>query len=382
MQRGRIYKKGPRWWFRYKAPSIEDGRKVWRDRYINLAGVEDFNSAAAVEKAGLVSRYRTDLDPSRLTPSSTQLVTDFVEKVYLPYVEQTLRPSTVTGYKDFYRRDLKPCFEKRRMHEIKFHTAQQILDAIAKNKPHLSPGALKHLKWLGVSIFDYAAKQGAFDPDARNPFAATSIPRTHHVPVPTRHATLDDVVRMIEVLDEPAATAVATAAFTGLRKSELQGLRWEDLKDNQLYVARTAWRTTTVIDETKTPASEAPVPVIPLLAKYLELHRNGLPKTGFIFAGPKLGKPLDLHNLANRVILPALKAKGIAWCGWHGFRRGLSTTLYELGVDAKTRQAILRHADIHVTERYYTKTVDSVSRAAMAKVQKALDAKLKKRTQP
>jgi integrase len=70
-----------------------------------------------------------------------------------------------------------------------------------------------------------------------------------------------------------------------------------------------------------------------------------------------MGRPLDLRNLANRVIRPPLKSKNIPWCGWHGFRRGLATTLYELGEDAKTRQAILRHAHIKVTEDYYTKPV-------------------------
>src|SRR6202030_4718165 len=122
-------------------------------------------------------------------------------------------------------------------------------------------------------------------------------------------------------------------------------------------------------NETKTPASKAPVPVIPVLAKYLKAHRDGAPADGFKFTGAKMGRPLDLHNLANRVIRPALKEKNIPWCGWHGFRRGLATTLYELGVDGKTRQSILRHANIAITENIYTKPVSEVSKAAMKKVE-------------
>jgi integrase len=91
-----------------------------------------------------------------------------------------------------------------------------------------------------------------------------------------------------------------------------------------------------------------------------------------------MGRPLDLHNLANRVIRPALKAADIPWCGWHGFRRGLATTLYELGTEARTRQAILRHANVAVTEQHYTKAVNAVSRAAMEKVQRAFNAKIRK----
>lgn len=182
---------------------------------------------------------------------------------------------------------------------------------------------------------------------------------------------------MINVLEEPAASIIATAAFSGLRKSEIQGLRWEDLKDNQIYVQRTAWRTTTIVDSTKTTASKAPVPVIPILARYLEAHRDGFPSDGFIFDAPLKRQPLDLRNLAKRVIRPALKKANVPWCGWHGFRRGLATTLYELGTEARTRQAILRHANVAVTEQHYTQAVSKVSKAAMAKVEKTFNVKLK-----
>src|SRR5712692_1286852 len=377
-QKGRIYKKDSSWWFRFKTPIIQNGKKVWRDRYERLAPAAAFDSVAQVRKSGLLAQFRDDLNTTQMTPSMMLLVNDFIDKIYFPHKTDTLRPSTLTGYKDFFRRNLKPKFEGLRMHEMKLHVAQRVLDDIAKENPHLSPGALKHLKWLGVAIFDFAAQQGAFNPDAKNPFSGVSIPKTRHAPHPTRHATLDDVVAMIDVLDEPAATIVALAAFSGLRKSEIQGLRWEDLRGDELHVQRTAWRPTQIIEETKTLASKAPVPVIPILAKYLEAHRDGYPSDGFIFTGAKMGRPLDLHNLANRVIRPTLKAASIPWCGWHGFRRGLATTLYELGTEARTRQAILRHANVAVTEQHYTKAVDAVSRAAMEKVQRAFNAKIRK----
>jgi integrase len=149
--------------------------------------------------------------------------------------------------------------------------------------------------------FNYAAQKGAFNSDAKNPFWEVSIPKTQHRSMPARYATLDDVVAMINVLPEPAATVVATAAFSGLRKSEFQALRWEDFNGDTLQVRRTAWRTTAVVETTKTEASRAPVPVIGILAKYLKAHRDGFPADGFIFTGAKMARPLDLHNLANRV---------------------------------------------------------------------------------
>jgi integrase len=62
---------------------------------------------------------------------------------------------------------------------------------------------------------------------------------------------------------------------------------------------------------------------------------------------------LAAPNLVRRVIVPKLQAAGIqCWSGWHGFRRGLATNLYELGEDETTIQAILRHADLNTTRRH------------------------------
>ena len=47
---------------------------------------------------------------------------------------------------------------------------------------------------------------------------------------------------------------------------------------------------------------------------------------------------LVLANLTRRWIVPVLAAKKIPWSGWHGFRRGLASTLYGLAVPDKVIQ--------------------------------------------
>jgi integrase len=382
MQSGKVYVKGNRWYFRYQEPAILGGQKVWRDKYINLAPRARFTSAAAAEKECRQVINDALGKADAMTADTMEPVNDFIEKVYFPGKRDDLRASTLIGYKNLHSRHLKSPFEGLRLCDLKLQVAQEILNRIARENPHLSSQTMKHLKWFSVSVFNFAAQQGAFNPEAKNPFFHAAIPKTpQHRSEPTRLATLDQVLDMIDILDEPAATVIALAAFSGLRKSEIQGLRWDDLRSDELYVQRTAWRPTHVVEQTKTEASRGAVPVIPELAKHLLAHRRGSAADGFIFTGAKMGRPLDLHNLANRVIRPALKEKGIHWCGWHGFRRGLATNLYELGVEPKTRQAILRHADVSVTEKHYVKPVSEVSAAAMAKLQEALKAKMKERKQ-
>ncbi|MGD0303563.1 MAG: tyrosine-type recombinase/integrase, partial [Candidatus Acidiferrales bacterium] len=147
------------------------------------------------------------------------------------------------------------------------------------------------------------------------------------------------------------------------------------IKDGEIHVQRTAWRTTTVEESTKTEASQSAVPILKVLRKHLVAHQNGLASDGFVFVGEKMRKPLDLHNLANRVIRPALEEKEIPWCGWHGFRRGLATNLHALGVDDFDIMKIMRHSDVTVTRASYIKVPDAAKKAAMRKLDAALSAK-------
>jgi site-specific recombinase XerD len=54
--------------------------------------------------------------------------------------------------------------------------------------------------------------------------------------------------------------------------------------------------------------------------------------------------------------------------GWHTFRHSLGTNLRFLGVDIKTAQELLRHANSRVTLDLYSQAVSSQKREASARV--------------
>jgi integrase len=219
--------------------------------------------------------------------------------------------------------------------------------------------------------------------DGANPVEDTAIP-----PAPKRGITyaysLEEVTAMLLALPEPARTIVAAAAFLGLRRGEIQGLRWEDFHDGAIYVQRSMWESH--ITEPKTRASKAPVPVISPLVAMLEQHRRGLgnPKVGVMFPSGN-GEPLSLNNVLTRQIKAVLDCchcgKGKmehsadhefrrdaslpVWRGWHGFRRGLATNLNRLGVQDKTIQAILRHSNLATTMNVYVQSVGADTVTAM-----------------
>jgi integrase len=373
-QGGTIFKKGPSWFLKYRKPKLnDDGTPGWEHACVKLAPAEPpYTSERSVRPLAL--RYLNPVNSGELRAEATQRIGEFVENVYFPNVK--VKPSTLAGYKQNYEKHLKNRPEMDvRLCDFKTSTAQKLLYKI-EDETELSHRSLKNIRALLWAIFTFAKQQPGVMDDIPNPIPDTKIPEGN--PNGETYAySLEEVLTMLEVLPEPAKTIVATAAFTGLRRSEIRGLQWADLETNeegecQLQVRRSVWNTH-IIESTKTEASRTSVPVLRALQKRLEAHRNGYGAEEFIFAGPKKGLPLDLQNLANRVIAPALKDAGLEWHGWHSFRRGLATTLHALGTEDKTIQRILRHSNQATTMNIYVKADPAKTRDALQRVNDAFE---------
>jgi integrase len=270
------------------------------------------------------------------------------------------RASTFKGYKAIWEDYLKARSGEVRLREFRTCDAERLLADIARKQP-LSRNTLKHIKSLLSGIFKHAKRIGTLN--GTNPIQDVSIPQGREGEE-TYAYSLEEVSQMLTILPEPAATVVATAAFTGMRRGELRGLVWENYNGSEIWVTQSVWES--VVTEPKTRKSKAPIPVIAQLAQKLDAHRFGLgnPTSRYVFPS-STGTPLNFANLANRAVKPALVKAGLKWHGWHAFRRGLATNLHRLGIADKTIQAILRHADLSTTMNSYVKTVSADSVAAM-----------------
>lgn len=77
--------------------------------------------------------------------------------------------------------------------------------------------------------------------------------------------------------------------------------------------------------------------------------------------------PIAPDMVLRRHIRPALKELGIHQRnGWHSFRHGLGTMLRQQGVDLKTAQELLRHANARITMELYQQSISAEKRAANA----------------
>ncbi len=366
-QRGYLYRKGSLWLLRYyDSVFVADGtvRRIQKTKKLAEVGPECSTKTAARD---LAREFLETINQARKTPESTMTLTRFTEDRYLPFVAGSKRISTFRGYRNMWKRYLKPHGEIT-LRDFRTVDGERILGTIAKGSS-LTSTTLAHIKALLSGVFRYAKRQGAIN--SENPMRDVVLPKGKP-PGETHAYSLEDIVQMLDVLPEPAATIVAAAAFTGARKGEVRGFLWENYDGEQIYISQSFWRGHAL--EPKTRKSKAPVPVIAQLAQRLESHRflSGNPANGFMFPSPA-GNPVNMDALARDVIVPLATKAGVQWHGWHAFRRGLATNLYRLGVSDKTIQRILRQANVGVTQACYIKTADSDATSAMQQFERSLE---------
>lgn len=361
VQQGQIIKRNGAWHLRHYTTDIVDGQPVRRRVTKKLARVSDaYPTKASV--ALLAAKILEPINTGAQTPASALRVAHFIEHVYFPTVKAELRPSTYKTYKkDIFEKHLKEKLGDIRLRDFQVVHGQRLLRQIP-----VGHRTLMHIKSFLSSVFKLARREGILGTE--NPMRDVSVPGR---PSRFRGAAynITQVEEMLNVLPGTARVVVAVAALTGLRAGEIRGLRWTDFDGDLLMVSRSVWRTH--VSAPKTLESEAPVPCIPFLKKVLEKYRNGAAADAYIFAGARRGQPLNLANLARRVLKPALAKANLPWLGWHAFRRGLASNLSALGVQPIVITAIMRHSDPATAVNYYIKIDDTAAREAMAKLENA-----------
>jgi integrase len=290
-------------------------------------------------------------------------------RYYLPFVDENFKPSTRAGYKSMWEMYLAARLREIALRDFRTVDAARLLAEV--HRAHgMGRTTLKHIKSFLSGVFTYAKNQGVLD--GVHPIRDATIPRSARVPAETHAATPDEVLAIMEALrtagERKARAAVALMFFAGLRPGEARGANWEDFDGRKLTVRHSVWHTYRT--SPKTASSAKPVPIIEPLTRILAELRaaDGNPCLGPILRGP-LGKPLDLHNLGNRIVIPILRKAEIAWHGWYSLRRGVATAVTALSTDSLAAKGLLRHSSVTTTERHYIKDVPQSTLQAMKRLE-------------
>jgi integrase len=180
--------------------------------------------------------------------------------------------------------------------------------------------------------------------------------------------TLDEIKRILGAASGQLRPLLMTAIFTGLRASELRGLRWDDidLKRGELHVRQRADRYG-VIGKPKSESAERTIPLGPLVLNALKEWKLACPKgdAGLVFPNG-IGRIESHANIVNRVLMPLQLKAGVTdkrgkakYTGLHALRHFYAFWCINRRADgglelpAKVVQERLGHASIVMTlDRY------------------------------
>ena len=199
--------------------------------------------------------------------------------------------------------------------------------------------------------------------------------------------TPNEIRAIVAHLTGARRSLLLTAIFTGLRASELRGLRWQDidLKRAVLHVRQRVDRYQQV-GRPKSAAGERTVPLPPLLVNTLREWKLACPASGLDLAFPnQRGNPHTLTDIIFRSFRPAQVAAGIVnakgrakYGGLHTLRHFYASWCINRKVDGglelplKVVQARLGHASIQMTADRYGHLFPSADDGAeLAKAERA-----------
>lgn len=140
---------------------------------------------------------------------------------------------------------------------------------------------------------------------------------------------VDEIRKLLDAVDPLSRVLIFLDATTGLRQSELFGLRWGDIDfiGGEIIVARSVVHG--IISNCKTESSMKPVPLGSHLAGMLEKWKAETKYGGpedwvFASASARGTRPMWGQTIMRKRIHPVAKQLGIAKrIGWHTFRQAL-----------------------------------------------------------
>jgi integrase len=298
-----------------------------------------------------------------------------------------LERSTITSYRQHVELRIVPVLGTLRLSQLTVPLVRDFEDRLAADGH--SPGIVRTTRHLLGALIADAQERGLV---AQNVVRSLRTSRRSKgarvnrrgkgklkvgIDIPSP-AEIRAIIASLAMLDGYAARfrpLLLTAIFTGLRASELRGLRWEDidLKRGELHVRQRADRYNE-IGRTKSEAGERTVPLPPMVVAALREHYLACSKTSLGLAFPNSRGKIDHRiTIVEQGLQPVQIAAGLVkpgkgkeksepvakYPGLHSLRHFYASWCINRKVDGglelplKMVQARLGHATIQMTADIY-----------------------------
>jgi integrase len=351
------------WQFRWSEKD-PNGRRIYRKRVIGT--VEEYPEAESARSAvsGLISEVNwANRRSNSFAMTIAQLCSHF-EQPELARSNTWRSYSTKKGYAVYLRRWIVPHWGRYELCNIRTIEVESWLRRLP-----LAKSSCAKIRNVMSVLFNHACRYEFFD---RNPIRL--VRQGAKRKTAPNVLTPNEIKMLVNGLELREKTLVLLAASTGLRQSELFGLKWGDINfdDKTIYVTRSI--VCGVVGPCKTESSQKAVPVHPLIVETLLKWRERQPyrkPDNWVFASRRCRgrKPYWGQAILRKFIRPKAQELGIQKrFGWHTFRHTYSTLLRSVGTEFKVTQELLRHSSLRSTLDVYTQAITPSKHAAQAAV--------------
>ena len=283
-----------------------------------------------------------------------------------------LEDSTVRMYGQHLRLHIEPLIGAVKLTDLSLDDVARFRAALGKvgpgdHEPCSRAMTAKVIASLS-SILSEAVAKGKVSRNVVRDATAASTRRHKHVQerqerpieVGLDLPTKDELRAILAAADGRWRPLVVTAIFTGLRASELRGLRWSDVDlDDAVLTVRQRADFANKIGSPKSDAGKREVPLAPIVTNTLREWRLACPKGKLDLVFPNRRGNVEGHaHILYRGLGPIEHAAGLSprdrpKYGLHAFRHAAASLFIEQGFPPKRVQAIMGHSSITMTfDRY------------------------------
>ena len=362
-------KRGNWWVLRFWQDVFVDGRRKRQRKRIKLAPA----SLGEREVKKIAAEYLRPMNQGLITVGSATSFDLFVDNVYTPVTLSKMASSTQSRYEGIIDNYLKPQFGGLCLRDITPLTVDRYLSGLGKTE--LSHESMDKIRDVLSSILQSAI---GYELLVKNPVENIRLPKPKKGKRSKPYVTPEQFSALLNLIREPYASMSYVAVYTGLRVSELIGLKWGDIGERTITIderyCRGDW------GAPKSDASSTTVPVndcviqriqslktltvaVPAgtaIRRYSAVRASG--PDDLVFQSLVKGGPMRDNNILTRHIKPAGRKAGIPWVNWQVLRRSFATWLKMAGADVKDAQALMRHSRASTTLDVYQQFIPESER--------------------
>jgi integrase len=317
------------------------GRKI-RKTFSNLSEAKAWRATATTKVAS-----------GELRPSTRQTFAEYVEAWLEGIKSGTILARTGKRYKsdvrDLYEQVLEdhvlPVLGRKRLADVTRHDVQALVDSLAQG---LSPSTVKNAIMPVRAIYRRAIRDGlvTVNPTSNLDMPACRSPRVVQV-------SQERVQTFLAALPEYLRPLYATAAYGGLRRGEIRGLKWSDvdLANGVIHVRRSMDKKGGLGDP-KTRKGERTVPLFGILRDYLDEHkmRTGGDQDDYVFRSRR-GNPFTTSNVRKQAARVCREA-GVKCFGLHELRHAFVSFCVDMGFDLAEIGDYVGHTTVYMVDHY------------------------------